>query len=1046
MSACRKQNENRGAAVLGLAVAMSVVVAGLGAAMGSLVQHRTRQMQAQVGKQTDLVPRALFETSALVASGRYTKDLLGYPDWDFAKGFTPPAHITVGGTKSEPTLTFRYCNPIQFDGAETAELFSNGKEPSITGCAGRTVDVLVAFSLNPVLNSAGGIDYRKAMIFGSASEIAIQRALNGDTTSAAQNAIVTLPPSPDCDLTATAQLFTDANTATLQLTKKGGPMTSALIEATNGQSIVSSFDTWSGTLSDSLVSTTTLNRGRFRGQGTVAGPGPCDQNSVACLGKSATRFCPASNYTDVFNPPSVSLPDALTIRDTPGFPSPLKLQFTATIDASADVHSVKSYWESGGSPAKLNYTDSTVSVSPLAFKSLDSVGANLHVWDLSASGWAANPPDPNTLNPAPGTYSTGAIIPAPGTYTFRVDAASFADSVEPYSQTGDKRRHAIATKTITIDTPTHPAVSLTASKVQVVKGEQVTLTASLSGYVNEVIIKDQDNNILLQENQPDIFVPLTGTRSATVTPTYPGRTNTTFTAIVRDYYSTYPSVRESTSSVLVSPEPPTCTLASSPNPAPAPVYGALASIVLTLATKGYVTNSSIYQGAALLQSFGTSGGTHSVALGQGAVVSYSGWAANYDITPAASNYCLGEARVNPPPPPPSCAIFLNGAASEITVKVNEAFHVRIEPYGGDAINGSNIQPIPNLQAGLQCPGDGSGGCALNFQVAQPGDYTISGHVGDKYRGGVQTCSRVVHVQNPRQTCNQFVHYTGWKCWESWYSINIPKNPLLEAPGSCVGNHGGGSGPYEKRGDWDDDTDSRCGYFAGSPLLANVRCSANDRCYHVAADGSGNCDYNGVRYEVSTLVGGSWTPGAADCPAYSISYSPLVVDFAGTGVELLPPVLGPKFDILGDGHKPHISWPANPEAAMHVVSLKRGAVRDINDLFGDNTVGPDSKKASNGFEALKKWDSNGDGFIDDEDEIWTHLRLWSDKNLNGISEQGELLTMAQGRIKRFDLAYLDVVEMVGFFGNMSRQRSVVELEDGSWLRVFDIYYVQRGETL
>ena len=58
------------------------------------------------------------------------------------------------------------------------------------------------------------------------------------------------------------------------------------------------------------------------------------------------------------------------------------------------------------------------------------------------------------------------------------------------------------------------------------------------------------------------------------------------------------------------------------------------------------------------------------------------------------------------------------------------------------------------------------------------------------------------------------------------------------------------------------------------------------------------------------------------------------------------------------------------------------------------MGPDGQKAVNGFEALKKYDSNGDGFIDASDPIFSQLVLWGDANVNGTTESGELHTLRE----------------------------------------------------
>lgn len=65
---------------------------------------------------------------------------------------------------------------------------------------------------------------------------------------------------------------------------------------------------------------------------------------------------------------------------------------------------------------------------------------------------------------------------------------------------------------------------------------------------------------------------------------------------------------------------------------------------------------------------------------------------------------------------------------------------------------------------------------------------------------------------------------------------------------------------------------------------------------------------------------------------------------------------------------------------------------------------DGIKAKNGFEALAQYDTNGDGVIDENDEIFDQLRLWVDENGDGVSDQGELKSLKDMHIKAINLDY------------------------------------------
>jgi hypothetical protein len=79
------------------------------------------------------------------------------------------------------------------------------------------------------------------------------------------------------------------------------------------------------------------------------------------------------------------------------------------------------------------------------------------------------------------------------------------------------------------------------------------------------------------------------------------------------------------------------------------------------------------------------------------------------------------------------------------------------------------------------------------------------------------------------------------------------------------------------------------------------------------------------------------------------------------------------------------------------------VRDLNgngtidtgrELFGVDTIKSNGALATQGFDALKDLDSNGDGFITSADAAFGELKVWQDTNQDGISQSGELKTLSQ----------------------------------------------------
>lgn len=173
------------------------------------------------------------------------------------------------------------------------------------------------------------------------------------------------------------------------------------------------------------------------------------------------------------------------------------------------------------------------------------------------------------------------------------------------------------------------------------------------------------------------------------------------------------------------------------------------------------------------------------------------------------------------------------------------------------------------------------------------------------------------------------------------------------------------------------------------------------------------------------------------------YSPLVIEKKfGAGIRTLDPrAQRTLFDITGTGRKDRIScvtggaFLALPDAA--------GEISSVHQLFGDQTVGPDGRKAANGFAALGKWDSKpvgkGYGAITPADAIFQKLRLWEDRNCDGIADQSEIEGLEAYEIRA--IRWIDHVEMrdIDAYGNATLQRNVAYTKDGH-LRVFDLWFM------
>jgi len=79
------------------------------------------------------------------------------------------------------------------------------------------------------------------------------------------------------------------------------------------------------------------------------------------------------------------------------------------------------------------------------------------------------------------------------------------------------------------------------------------------------------------------------------------------------------------------------------------------------------------------------------------------------------------------------------------------------------------------------------------------------------------------------------------------------------------------------------------------------------------------------------------------------------------------------------------------------------------MFGNFTDQPHATTRLNGFVALAEFDrsdngGNGDEKITGADSVFANLKLWQDKNRNGVSEQAELHTLSSHNIATLELDY------------------------------------------
>jgi hypothetical protein len=120
--------------------------------------------------------------------------------------------------------------------------------------------------------------------------------------------------------------------------------------------------------------------------------------------------------------------------------------------------------------------------------------------------------------------------------------------------------------------------------------------------------------------------------------------------------------------------------------------------------------------------------------------------------------------------------------------------------------------------------------------------------------------------------------------------------------------------------------------------------------------------------------------------------PLAINFSGTAAELTRREF--QFDIDADGHRDQISFVGPGSGFLALDKNHDGTINDGSELFG--------AISGNGFEDLRVYDSDGNNWIDENDDIFDSLRIWS-KNSDGSDQ---LVALGQAGVGALYLGHIE----------------------------------------
>nr|WP_254082099.1 Ig-like domain-containing protein [Devosia sp. WQ 349K1] len=123
---------------------------------------------------------------------------------------------------------------------------------------------------------------------------------------------------------------------------------------------------------------------------------------------------------------------------------------------------------------------------------------------------------------------------------------------------------------------------------------------------------------------------------------------------------------------------------------------------------------------------------------------------------------------------------------------------------------------------------------------------------------------------------------------------------------------------------------------------------------------------------------------------STTADPVILDLDNNGYTFTTLGEGATFDLDADGQKDKLAWNSSADGILAYDLNGNGAIDDGSELF---TPWFNGGNHANGSAALTTLDTNGDGVVDANDEAFDNLSIWQDLNGNGITDEGELKSLA-----------------------------------------------------
>ncbi|MBO4608377.1 MAG: DUF2974 domain-containing protein [Lachnospiraceae bacterium] len=171
----------------------------------------------------------------------------------------------------------------------------------------------------------------------------------------------------------------------------------------------------------------------------------------------------------------------------------------------------------------------------------------------------------------------------------------------------------------------------------------------------------------------------------------------------------------------------------------------------------------------------------------------------------------------------------------------------------------------------------------------------------------------------------------------------------------------------------------------------------------------------------------------------VNRDPLAIDFGSEGIDLTTIDDGVYFDLDNNGFAEKTAWIGTKDGFLVLDRNANGSIDNGGELFGDQVWLSDGYISASGFDALKELDTNEDGIIDENDAAFSALKVWVDASHDGISQDGELKTLAELGIQSISLEVTQDQSLDDETGTLRSESAVVTYVDGTTTKISEFLF-------